>query len=57
MVVSGPTLPKIGLKVDFKMLGAVEKEELEDAPLAMTEILEYEESLLYTDPQTGPNAE
>lgn len=60
MVVSGSTLPKIGLKVDVKMLGAVEKEELDVAPAAMTEILEYEESLtslLYTGPQTGLNAE
>lgn len=46
MVVNGSTVPKVGLKVDFEMLGAVEKEELDDAPPpAMTEILEYEESL------------
>lgn len=32
MVVNGSTVPKVGLKVDFEMLGAVEKEELDDAP-------------------------
>lgn len=44
IVLSGSVLSKIGLKVGLKMLGVVEREELDDAP-AMTEILQYEESL------------
>lgn len=59
IVLSGSILPKIGLWVGLKMLGAVEREEeLDDAP-AVTEILEYEQSLtslLCTGPRTGLNA-